>query len=282
MAVTVAQGLDNQQYVFADIHGKRFANLKNADVNKPLSEKLTDYFNTSFGAFRCLQGIERILKLAAQILKNLGSKLARPLEGLSSKMANAWQFLAIPRLFEVVPKMKKAAKEWFNPPPVLTASTNRKRLEQLHDIADGAATCGYVGSLVTSSQVLKNFADIPDLVSQVTDLTMAKEDWALSLDHLKALDTSDPKTEEIRKRFISKLHNSFFRLLKAVSSVSSAVLGLMALWVGGPHVPALGMISLGLISTYSSIAVYFHKKTSPWEDIDFYKHRTFVDDMPVW
>lgn len=287
MAAVVAQPLP-----FAEVNGRRYAafpndmglyqkdsqgNVKKDAQGKPIPKSnldhVIDFFKSSNGAFRCLQFLERVTKVAVLVLKEMGSSMVGFFDDLAGKFGLAWQMLTIPRLPEVTKKAKDAVAEWLNPPAVAPLDAKRDKVEKVHDLADAAAAWGYAGSLVAGSISIKNTADVFNLVADVTDLQMAAQDWWLSKKHLEIIDVQNPDNAPVHNRFVDTMRWALIKMVKAISSVVSGVIGLMVLALGAPILPVPVLVALGMIATTAAISAHFFKEKSPFEMVDYFKIR---------
>ncbi len=267
-------------YVSSNVKGQIYAAIPNEDLkNKDGSKKskldrIVDFTKLANGAFRVLQFLERVAKLAFHILQKMGSALASFFEKVAGKLSVAWAMLTIPRLPEVTQTAKKAVSNWSKPSqgPVPT-SAFRDKTQKIHDIADATASWGYAGSLVLSNPAIKNAADIPDLVANVTELKMATEDWSLAREGLKFVNANDSKNRLIQQRFVDKTQHALIKIVKAVASVLSGVIGLIALTYGTTLFSPVTLVGIGLVSTVAAIVAHFFEKTRSLELIDFHKFK---------
>lgn len=267
------------QLPFADINGQRYAAIPNPSLkNKDGSPRSTwdhivEYTKSANGAFRCLQFLERVTKLAVLVLKEMGSAMVGFFEDLAGKFGLAWAMLTLPRLPEVTKNAKKAICDWSKTPEGPATNATRDKIQKIHDIADATAAWGYAGSLLANNPAIKNMADIPNLVSDMTDLSMAAEDWSLAREHLKHVQAQGTANAPIQERFIDKMRESMLKMVKAVASVVSGVLGLLVLAFGGPVLPAIVLIAIGLTATVAAMTAHFFKETRTSDMVDFHKIR---------
>lgn len=268
MAAVVVQPL---QYV--DVDRNRFAAFPNPNRARSCSEHVIEYLKTANGAFRELQLFERIAKAASLMLKEMGDAMAVFFDEVASKLGIAWGMLTIPRLPEVTKKAWEAFTVTPAPGPISSAS--RGIFQKIHDIAEAIAAWGYGLSLLLGNTPLKNAADVPNFVADVTDLSMASEDYFLAQKHLEYINTNAQDNGALQKRFVDTMREAFLRIVKAVSSVVSGALGLLVLAFGGPVVPGAVLLAFGLTSTIASLSAHFFKEmASPYEKVEFFKPRT--------
>lgn len=258
---------------YIDIERQRYAAIPNPKKSWSAMEHVVDYTKSANGAFRCLQFLERVTRLVVIALKKMGSAMAAFFESLAGKLATGWAWLTIPRLPEVTKKAWAAISNWSKTVqgPAMTATHDK--LQKIHDLADATAAWGYAGSLFTGNPALKAAADIPDLVANVTDLTMAAEEHSLAKDHLKYVQAQkglDPKLQQI---FIEYAREQLLKIIKAVCSVVSGVLGLLVLAFAGPVLHPVVYIGFGLVGTIAALAAYFYKETRDDQRPEFFKIR---------
>jgi hypothetical protein len=273
-----------QPVPFAMIDGRRWEAVSNPNLlNKDGTKKSTldhviEFCKSANGAFRVLQFLERVTKIAILVLKEMGSSMVKFCEDLAGKLGVAWGMMGIARLPDVSKKAWNAVTEWINPPALAPVDANRDKIEKLHDIADATAAWGYAGSLVAGNIALKNMADIPNLVADVTDLQTSTQDWYLAKKHVEAIDTQPRNmgNDAIHNLFASKMQYSLIAMIKAISSVVGGVLGLLVLAMGGPILPAAILVAISMTSTISAIAKHFFEETREYKMPDFFKHQAQV------
>ncbi len=263
----------------ANINGKIFAAIPNSNLkNKDGSDKSTldhvvDFTKSANGAFRLFQFLERVTKAVVLVLKELGNKLAGFFEALAGKFLLAWTAMTLPRLPELTQAAKKAIVDWSKPPEGPATNATRSKIEKIHVIADATAAYGYAASWILSNPALQKAADAANLVNDATDMSMAAEDWSLARDHLKHIDKKNAAMAPVYQRFQDTMKHAFIKLVKAVCSVVTGVLGLMVLAFGGPILPAAILVAISLTSTVAAMAAHFFKETSAYELVDFHKVR---------
>lgn len=261
----------SQSISYVDIRGTRYAPLENKKL-KTVGEFLVDFPQTLNGGFRLLQLMERVCKVVMLVLREMGDKLAVFFEDLAGKLGLAWAVLTLPRLPKVTQDAQKAIVDWSKPPQGPIVDPLRDKLQKVHDIADATAAWGYAAALVSNNPTVKTAADVPNLVGDVTDLSMAAQDWNKAKEYLKYVDPT--KTGGVHERFQNTMKYALIKLIKAVCSVASGVLGLMVLVFGGPVLPAAALLGLSLTSTIAAISAQAFKETvSTYELVDFYKVR---------
>jgi hypothetical protein len=242
-------------------------NLKNEDgTPKTKWDHVVDALKTQNIAFRLLQLIEKVLRvvsLVADHVKTLGAPVVAYADALASRFATAWQIVATwPRLPSVTRKAWAIITRCVKPDPVAPADTDRENMQSLHDVAEAGAAWSYAGALVAGSMSVKNVADTFNLVADATELGLEAKNWSMAKRHIEALRQVDPNnTRGMEKTFVDTLHLAMIKIIKAASSVVNGVLALLALSLGGPILPPVAMVGIGLTSTTSAIAAHFFEQT---------------------
>lgn len=263
-----------------EVFGNRFGVIPNpATKNKDGTEKSTldhmvTWLKETGGAFRELQLFERVCRAASMVLKEMGSTMSDFFADLGSKLSLAWAMLTIPRIPSVTQTAWKAIVDWGAPAVGPVTSASRDVIQKVHDIAEAMAAWGYGLSLVLGDSTLKTVADVPDLVSNVTDLSMASEDYSLAKQHLEYINTNHADQGALQERFMDTMREALIRIVKSVASVASGVLGLLVLAFGGPVLPAAVLLALGLTSTIAAVTNHFFKETRTQEKVEFFKFRS--------
>lgn len=244
-------------------------NFFNEDgTEKTALDRVVDLNKKADGAFRSLQLLEKITRVIVLILQRLGSDMAKFFEGLAGKLSLAWAMLTIPRLPEVTKKAGLAIVEWIRC-SAGALDQRRDSTQKVHDVADAAATWGYAGALVAGSAALERVARVPDLLSGVTDMAMAAEDWSLAKRHVEVIQAQPNSNRDLHNLFVDTMRHALIRLVKAICSVVSGVLGLWVLAFGGPALPAAGLLAISLASTIAALSAHFFKETRPI--VEFFK-----------
>lgn len=273
-------GVIAQQQV--DVFGNRFGvfpnpALKNKDgTDKSWLDHTVTYFKEAGNAFRGLQLGDRICRVVSMVLKDMGNAMSGFFDDLAGKLSLGWAILTFPRLPSVTQTAWKAIADWGTPSLGPVASASRGILQKIHDIADALAAWGYGLSLVLGNSALKNAADVPNFVADVTDLSMASEDYSLAKKHLEYINTNHADNGALQQRFVDTMREALLRIVKSVASVVSGVLGLLVLAFGGPVIPAAALLGIGLTSTVAAMANWFFKETAVQEKVEFFKFRSDV------
>ncbi len=258
-----------------EINGHQFGNIPNPNTDRTYFGRLIEYLKGSNGAFRIMQLLERVSKAASQILQEMGSSMSEFFDGVASKLGLAWAMLTIPRLPSVT---KTGWDAIFNPKADEGPGANSSRgiTQRIHDVADAMAAWGYGLSLIFSSSALKNAADVPNFVGDLTDLSMAAEDYSLAKKHLEFINTNAAQNGDLQTRFMETMREALLRVVKAVASVVSGALGLLVLAFGGPVLPGAALLAIGLISTMASMTSYFYKESiADKKVVEFFRKDTF-------
>jgi hypothetical protein len=232
----------------------------NPSANKDAMAQVIGYTKTVNGGFRTLQFAEKVTKVAAQILKDLGSEFSSIFKETGDKLGAVTSGMGLLRLPEVT---KDAVRVVSEPKGDL-----RSNVELVNKVADAASAWTYAGLFFTGNPALADAAKVTDAASSVTSLALDMEDYQLVNRHLEIIRTASTRIPEVEQRYADALQGAFITLVKDVCSAASAVLGLMALVLGGPLLPALVLMGIGLVSTTAAIASHFFKETRPYLKVD--------------
>jgi hypothetical protein len=181
-------------------------------------------------------------------------------ETVSGKLGLAWAMLTLPRLLEVT---RTANKAWDS-----AGDTVRKMTQKVHDYAEAAAMWGYAASLLGGGNAIKSAADIPDLISNVTELSMLSAD-------VRKIKRDAAVMAPVPQRLRDAMKLSFLKIANKVVTIAGSILGLSALAFGGPIVPIPALLAMGFTTATLSVSSHFFKETRPYEEIDFFKSRSF-------
>ena len=253
--------------------GRAYRPIRNQGYDRPMFEHGIEYCKSASGAFRVLQLYDKICKVISMVLKELGSNLAPFYSGLSSKFGGASAFLTFPRLLDATNEAQKAIATWGT-----DAGSgdliSRGRMSRFHTIADSLAAWLYAFSMIFESMPLKNAADVCDFTSSVTDLTMVTENCNKAESFLEYIGDNDASNAELKSCVESTITEARLRRVKSAASVISGALGLFALALGGPVLPATVLLVISLTSTIFAIVAHFYKVTTPYKVVNFFELQT--------
>jgi hypothetical protein len=256
--------------------------------NKDGSDKTSFDFLVQFCKeipFRVLQSVDRIVRVASYIFKEMSSfELASFCDAMSSKLGIAWGMLALPRLPEVTRNAWKTITNWSAPEqPGPATSEMRPLLTKINSLTDAGATWLYGMSLLLGNLAMKNIADWFDLAANFTDLANASEDYNLATQNLDYMKVNNLQVTHslVNQRFEDTKSEAFMRIVKATASIASAILGLA---VAGFVAPSYVLLGLGCASTAAAIMSWIFKETSVNEKVDFFKYHApllVIDGAPA-
>jgi hypothetical protein len=236
-------------------------------------EHVVNFNKEASGAFRFFQFVERVARLVLTIFKDMSASMVNFFENLASKCGLAWAMLTLPRLPDVTHGAVKAVQNWSEPPKP-GVSEQRDIWGKIQKISEGCAMWMYAVSLLATKafgSVAKTVGDCFSLVSDKMDLSASLADWRKSKQCLEWVETHKTDDKAMRKMFENTVRYNFYRVVKAVCSVVSGVLGLMVLALGGPLIPGIVFIVMGLTSTIMATWASLHKNASKYELPDFEK-----------
>ncbi len=257
----------------AIIDNKIFDVTENPNASRTANEHLIAFAGTSNALFRCFQLLDRVTKLVVEALKWTGSSLVGVYESLSAKFLVAWTSTSVLRLPDVTTKAIKSIQDLNDADKEVPADFARKAVKAVHDASEASAMWLYSASFFLSSTAWKTAGDVPDLISNSTDLQMNAEDWHLANQAAKkAVAQNSPV--EVERAIVHTQRNSLIKMLKAACSVAGGVFGMAALIFGVSLLPAVALITVSLASTIFALASHFYQETSPYKMIDFFQNRT--------
>lgn len=271
----------------AEVNGLRF-NISKSDkyLNKDGTVKKTmdhiiDMCSGADIAFRIFQFCERTTKIVVEILVKMGSSMAGFFKEVAGKFLIAWTFLTIPRLPSVtkdaLSSLKKVGeKNEVNPLP---GSASRKVVEAVKNTADALAMYLYTISLFAGNMAWKTAGDVPDLINNVADAQLSAQDMLLARKHIQAVEANNLDAD-IHNALVHTQRYSLLKLMKAICSVASGVLGLALLALGGPILPAIALIAVSLASTVFAVMANFYKTTNQYKMVEFF-NREHVQLAPA-
>ncbi len=260
-----------------NINHQNYGVIENRNASRSGLDHVIEYLKTGNGDFRFLQLLQRVAIAVAMVLVEMGNTLASFFEDLSGKLGIAWGMLTLPRLPDVTKKAWEAITTWGTVEGP-EGYPMRSHVERVHDLAECSASWGYAASMVLNNSQLKNMADIPNFISDVTDMTMAAENISIVGKHLEQIPADQTA---LRERFAGTQEEAYLRLTKAVASVASGAFTLLALAFGGPFLPAAALLAISITSTIFAMAAHFFKETRTYEVVKFFEWRKPEVEVPV-
>lgn len=240
--------------------------IANPRAGYTVQKHIEEYCDTSNGAFRELQVSERVSRAVSHVLKQMQNGMAIFFDGFAKSLNAGWVALTLPRLPKVTREGVEAGQALLTGPKL----SFREGVEKIHAVAEGIATWLYAALFVTGNAVVKTAADVPDLIVNITDTTMAAQDLLNAKSELKAARTP---SKDLQTRLNDTVTYNYMKLVKSVSSVASAILGMLMIVLGGPVLPAIAFIAMGLASSVAAVSAHFFKETRPWTMVE---HKEFV------
>ena len=126
---------------------------------------------------------------------------------------------------------------------------------------------------------LKIVGDIPDFISNATELQLNAQDLHLTTRAIKVASAQNCSVE-VEQALSHTQRNSFIKTLKAACSVASGVLGLSVMMLGGPILPAVALVTLSLAGTILAMTSHFYQESSPFKMVDFFDRRS-IEILPL-
>jgi hypothetical protein len=243
--------------------------IVNPKADYPVQKHIEEYCDTSNGAFRELQILERVSRVVSHVLKQMQNGMATFFDGFAKSLNAGWVALTLPRLPKVTREGVEAGKALLTGPTL----SFREGVQKIHDVAEGIATWLYAALFFTGSSVVKTAADIPDLIVNVSDTAMAAQDLLNAKSEL-----TTAKDAQLQTRLRDTVTYNYMKLVKSVASVASAILGMLMIALGGPVLPAIAFIAMGLTSSVAALSAHFFKETRPYAM--FEQHKEFAALTP--
>lgn len=235
----------------------------NPNAGKSSLQQVTDFLASASGSFRSLQIAEKVCRLASLAFQQMGSSSSTYYDSLAGRLQGAWIMLTLPRLPDVTKRALDAVVGLLDRSTLTNAG--RTTADQVHDIFEAGAAWSYAGAIFGASTL--NAGSVCTLGADTLDLASAAEDISSAGRHLAAASLD----LEAQTNLVHTQRYAMIKLAKSIASVVSGTLGLMVLAFGGPVVPALALLALGLISSISAVTAHFYKETAPYKMVDFTK-----------
>lgn len=236
---------------------------KNGNV-KSRFDHVTTWLKDVGGAVNAYQTLEKTLKLASLYFRSVGSKTSIFCDRLAGKVSAVYSGLCLTRLPDTV---NKAFQAIFYPKAKLTS---RDHVDAIYTLADAGMTVGYSGAFLGGGIPFLGAAEGFSLATTMSDAYMKGYDVRQVNKLLPHVGSSD-EAKPVRKMLEDTKTHAYLKIAKAVASLAMTALGCILLAAGGPAIPAVALIGVGLAATIVGIAAYFFKETAPYELADFSK-----------
>jgi hypothetical protein len=247
--------------------------IANPNFNRSNEEHLTEYLSTANGAYRTMQIAERVIQVVLNVFKDLSQSTVSALKYAAGKLNVAWTMLSLPRIPSVIVEAKGALGRLFGFNKSNGSLGVRAVASDLNKLGDCGATLGFSAmGLLNNSPIavaVKPFAEAADFVANATDLVPAADDLVCAYKYRTIAENNQVRNLEVERALTDTMKHSFLKLIKPIASVASVVFGFLALTYGGPVLPALAFITMGLVGSLASFAAHFFKETRPNQVINF-------------
>ena len=273
--VIVQEKLPVVSYVAID--NKKISVVKNPNAERTAFQHTKEFLNSSNAVFRCFQLADRTLKLVVEALKRVGSPMVGYLEGIASKFTVAWTSTSILRLPDVTSRAIQSINDLNTDIADTATDFTRKSVKAVHDFFEMATMYFYSGAFFWAP--LKIVGDIPDFISNATELQLNAQDLHLTTRAIKVASAQNCSVE-VEQALSHTQRNSFIKTLKAACSVASGVLGLSVMMLGGPILPAVALVTLSLAGTILAMTSHFYQESSPFKMVDFFDRRS-IEILPL-
>lgn len=254
------------------------SNIGKVDFNAKANDKLVDkkgkvktkvdhfveFTDSGYGAYRTLQLLDKVGKAGSMVLQEYQMpEMAGKVDNLCGKLNTASAWTLVPHLPRVT---KNAAEAFFGEVKATPVNDLRDRTKAVRDVADCGASWSYVGVMVTGDVGLKRLGDGFSLISDLSDLHGACEDFWYSK---KCLEHIPADNVEMQTLFGDTVKFNLLKIIKAACCIASTIFGLMALGLGSAVLSPTAALALGLISTIAAIAIHFYEATADYKMVSF-------------
>src|SRR5438105_7025656 len=151
---------------------------KDGTTVKSSLNQVTAFTESGYGMFRTLQVLGKTGNAVSMGLKEYQMPdMAAKVDKICGNLNTAANWTLIPHLPKVTQNAYNAV---WGEKKGQSVSEKRDRLKVVHDLADCGAAWSYTGLMVTGDVGLKHIGDGFSLVSDMTDLECAREDYCYS------------------------------------------------------------------------------------------------------
>ncbi len=233
---------------------------RNEKADNSLFQHSVDYCGSSNGTFRTLQGAGRTIRLGNELGKQAGCAPSRAAAELSRDFGVATSAMGIARL----PSVTRETLDTF---AELRDETNliplpRKIGNAVKVTTDAVSAYGYAASFITKNPGVLAFSQAVELTSDVTDLNLSVSDYTQAA-QLETIATGK------QKEAVTHSKNYYLlRIIKAIMSIASGILGLSMMVLGAPLLPALALILISLATTIFAVLRDNYKNMGQYKVIE--------------
>ena len=245
------------------IQGNFWSAERNENASRSALKHATSLLKEVGGAVTSYQTIEKTLKLAAHFFRSVGNKASFTCDRLANKLFTVYSGLCLTRVVDTV---SKAFNTIFRPIPKRDL---RDHTDALNTIGDAVETLGYSAAFVGNPVGLA-VAGAAGLSNTFTDIYVKGADIKKTNSLLREVGDAE-EARPVKKMLEDTRKYNLLKVAKSVASLATTVLGAALLALGGPAIPAVALLSVGLGATILGIVAHFFKETAPYQLADFSK-----------
>lgn len=221
-----------------------------------------DYMNSSVGVFRTLQISQKVIKLGSEVVRAFGRVPSIVFNRLDHNLGVSIGALGLPRIPATTIAAISSLSHLREGPDV---HFFRRVIVAVRDAMDAIATCGYASMFISGSLVLRPVAQATEMVHDCADLHLSYADYNT------AFVRETEATGDAKLALAHTKRYNLLRVLKAVVSLATGILGLILLATGVTLFPAIALILIFMTSTIFAIVRDLHKESGRFKVIDFGK-----------
>lgn len=220
-------------------------------------QRASDYCASTNGTVRAFQALGKSVKLGYEC----GIQPTPHTTRLVANLGIATSAIGLARL----PTVTQDALDSFS---ALTddknpADSSRKIASGVKNITDAAATYLNAASFITGNSTMIPIAQALDLSSDSAELHLSVSDYT------RAAQLELDAPGKVKEAVTHSKNYYLLRLIKAITSVASGIIGLSLLTFGGPLLPSLALIVLSLSTTIFAILKDIYANTGTYNIIKF-------------
>lgn len=229
----------------------------NEKADNSAFDHLVDFTGKATGAYRTLQISQKTVGLGSEVAKELGYGISPALNEFGHKLGIGASALDLPRLPSATSEAIKSLSALRKEDDV---SFFRKAIKAVRDTMDAIGAYSYASIFITANPALKPVAQAAVLTADFADLQMSTSDYSKASE-LEAIATGDAK---VALNHSKKYY--FLRILKAVASIATAILGFTVLV---SLMPVIALMIVFMSSTVFAIMRDLHKESGRFNVIKF-------------
>lgn len=233
----------------------------NEKADYPVYGHALEYSGKSVGAFRVLQAAQKASKFAVQVIADLGKRPIAALERFSQNMGTAVGALVFPRLpfatYEAAQSITSLKGDGKG------INLARRVKKAVMDTFSTVAAYGYAAAFITGNPAIIVAAQSVEIVSDLASLDMSTKDYNKSTE-LEAQASGEAKVALTH----TKKYN-FYRVVKDIVSIATAILGIVIMATGYPFIPMAVLIVVFSTTLIFSVIRDLFKEMGRYKVINF-------------